>query len=63
MSVRRREEDAYAAQVGEDALARQKAVVRCPYCWQIDPQPHSALCPHRDEDEDAAPAEQDEALF
>lgn len=55
----------YAAQLGADKLAEQKAAAerRCSYCWAEPGEAHIAICPNRPEDEEPAVPTQPEALF
>jgi hypothetical protein len=59
------DEAKYAEQLGDDALARQRAEakVRCVLCWAPPGRPHTATCPNLPADEDALPVEQTEGLF
>jgi hypothetical protein len=61
----RPDEAKYAAELGEDALLRQRQERenRCVLCWAPNGEPHAATCPNRPEDEPALLPSQDEALF
>ncbi len=59
------EEQRYASELGDQALARQQQArrERCVLCWAPHGEAHAETCPNRPADEEPLQPDQDEALF